>query len=125
MPDSPSPCVCFLSSHDDNTALTMDVAIVDPANKTVGHSRTACVGGSTCTSSMVSLSNPPLWSPDTAENQHTARITLATANGEVLDSASVRFGVRKFEIIGYHWKLNGAWLYLHGAQPDPCEPWPC
>lgn len=115
---SPSPYFCFLSSRESSTALTMDVAIVDPANKTVGHSHTACVGSSTCTSSLVSLINPPLWSPDTAENQHTARITLATASGEVLDSASVRFGVRKLEIIGYHWKLNGAWLYLHGAQPE-------
>jgi hypothetical protein len=118
-------------------ALSMDVTIVDPANNTVGHARTPCVvsdnwggpgGGSVCTSSDFNLQNPPLWSPATAMNQHTALIklvmttTTATAEEVLLDSTSVRFGVRKLEIIGYHWKLNGVWLYLHGYGDDSIYP---
>ena len=40
----------------------------------------------------------------------------------LLLQTTVKFGVRKLEVIGYHWKLNGKWLYLHGYGDDSIYP---
>ena len=30
--------------------------------------------------------------------------------------------IRKLETVGYHWKLNGKWLFLHGYGDDSIYP---
>eukprot|EP01047_Picozoa_sp_COSAG01_P081982 COSAG01_NODE_16569_length_1224_cov_12.170667_2_plen_98_part_00 len=40
----------------------------------------------------------------------------------MIDAVGVRFGLRRLEVVGYHWKLNGRWLYLHGYGDDSIYP---
>ena len=73
----------------------------------MGNSSVNCPDlGAACTGAEATLQSPPLWSPRTP-SQHTALIELIDAAGNVIDSVTVRFGVRKLEAVGYHWKLNG------------------
>jgi beta-galactosidase/beta-glucuronidase len=105
------------------TGFQMRVTLFDPLNKTVSAPQSVnCPDlGSACTGADATLFVPALWSPR-SPMQHTAKIELISAGGSVIDSVSVRFGVRQLEVIGYHWKLNGEWLYLHGYGDDSIYP---
>ena len=63
-----------------------------------------------------------LWSPDTP-TQYTVVISLFDTRGRVLDTQVVTIGLRKLERVGYHFKLNGGWLWLHGYGDDAIYPW--
>ena len=81
---------------DTNTRFSLDVA-------------TACSVPS------VRLASPALWSPR-SPIQYTAAVQLlAAATGAVLDEDSIVFGLRRLDVVNRsHWKLNGAYLFLHG-----------
>jgi len=127
----------------------MSVEYRDAANKSLGVEKADCPDlGPVCNVGNLALKNPPLWSPRTPQNQVmaavaaraaaaragaaradalslsqlTATITLLDSNKQLLDSKVVKFGLKKLEIVGYHWKLNGVWLYLHGYGDDSIYP---
>ena len=63
----------------------------------------------------VTVSSPQLWSPR-SPTLYTAVLSLTDGSARtVYDSTSVTFGLKRFEKDGYHWKLNGEYLYLHGV----------
>lgn len=111
------------------TAVALRVVFVDPNNKTVGQAHAACmtsqhssrsVAGSAgpidhCSVPDVMLSgSPPLWSTS-SPSQHTAFIELTSTDGTIVyDREIIPFGLRRLDVVGSHWKLNGRWLYLHG-----------
>eukprot|EP01046_Picozoa_sp_COSAG06_P022946 COSAG06_NODE_1803_length_8361_cov_28.682401_5_plen_127_part_00 len=57
--------------------------------------------GPFCSGAEATLTSPELWSPQNP-TQYTAVIELIDSGGAVLDSVSVKFGVRKLETIGAH-----------------------
>jgi hypothetical protein len=69
-----------------------------------------------CTVASTPFVTPQLWSPRSPQ-QYTAKIELmngANSGSTVLDTRLVKFGISRLDTVGYHWKLNGVWLYLHG-----------
>ena len=42
--------------------------------------------------------------------------------GIVYDRQAIPFGLRRLDVEGIHWKLNGRWLYLHGYGDDSIYP---
>lgn len=62
------------------------------------------------------IPNPKLWSP---KNPHlyTGRIQLYS-NGKVVDTKSIRFGMREFKVAGGKFLLNGKPIFLRGYGDD-------
>ena len=60
------------------------------------------------------------WSPE-HPNLYTARVDLVK-NGEVVHTRSERFGVRKFEVCGKEFRLNGKPFYVRGFGDDSVYP---
>lgn len=110
------------------TGFKLRVSYRDPANQPVaGHGGPAVITadcpdlGLYCSVPSIRIPDPQLWSPRTPQ-QYSATIELVGASGAVLDAQLIKFGLRKLELIGYHWKLNGVWLYLHGYGDDSIYP---
>ena len=85
---------------------------------------TAQIPLSTSTSSLrleVPLRNFRPWSPE-SPNLYTAKVELVSADGTVLETRYERFGVRKIEVAGSDFKLNGKPLYLRGFGDDAVYP---
>ena len=62
----------------------------------------------------VPLRNFRAWSPE-HPNLYTAEVELVSADGKVLQSRLERFGVRKLEVRGEDFFLNGKPFYMRGA----------
>jgi len=108
-----------IASATDETP-QLRVKVIDRSNATVVQTLGRCLNA-TCSTDNVRVASPALWSPPTPE-LYTAVLELVGQSGLVLDHMEVRFGFRKLDVIGYHWKLNGAWLYLHGYGDDSIYP---
>ena len=103
-------------------AVALRVVYVDPHNRTVGQAHTACTKAAHCSVPDVTLSHAPLWSPSSPA-QHTAFLELSSSDGSIVyDREVIQFGLRRLEVDGVHWKLNGRWLYLHGYGDDSIYP---
>ena len=61
------------------------------------------------------------WSPE-APNLYTARVELVSASGNVLQTRDERFGVRKIEVRGKDFYLNGKPFFLRGCGFHEIEP---
>lgn len=57
------------------------------------------------------------WSPE-HPNLYTARVELVSSDGKVLQARFERFGVRKFEVRGSDFYLNGKPIFLRGFGDD-------
>lgn len=107
--------------------LVLRASFLDGKNKTVGNASSSCEFGAagqavtSCSIPDIQVDSPALWSPRSPV-QYTALLELVTASGVVVDHQSVKFGIRRLDTIGYHWKLNGLSLYLHGYGDDSIYP---
>ena len=61
------------------------------------------------------------WSPE-HPNLYTATVELVSAAGEVLHMRRERFGVRKFEVVGKEFRLNGKPFFIRGFGDDHVYP---
>ena len=61
------------------------------------------------------------WSPE-SPNLYTAKVELVSADGKVVETRYERFGVRKIEVAGADFRLNGKPLYLRGFGDDAVYP---
>lgn len=61
------------------------------------------------------------WSPE-QPNLYTAKVELVSADGRVLQTRFERFGVRKFEVRGRDFYLNGHPFYVRGFGDDAVYP---
>ena len=103
------------------------VSYLDPVGAAVPSSAAgaqACTqGAATCHTADQEVQHPQLWDPAVPTKagvtaQYTARVELRGAGGVLLDVAEVRFGFKLLSVEGYHFKLNGRFLYLHGYGDD-------
>jgi beta-galactosidase/beta-glucuronidase len=94
---------------------------ISATNATVGQVHATCSSANVCNVSNIAVNAPQLWSPRSPV-LHIALVQLIDSTGAIYDSVSVRFGLKRFEIVGIHWKLNGEWLYLHGYGDDSIYP---
>lgn len=101
--------------------LTLHVTFTDTQNRTVKEVSGKCTK-TACDIPDVDFHAPELWSPDTPSNQYIATFNLVSESGKVVDRRSIKFGFRRLDVIGYHWKLNGKWLYLFGYGDDSIYP---
>eukprot|EP01052_Picozoa_sp_SAG31_P001085 SAG31_NODE_35_length_31836_cov_10.841352_4_plen_1036_part_00 len=90
-------------------------------NTTVGQVHASCSSANVCNVPNIAVNAPQLWSPRSPV-LHTALLQLVDSTGTIYDSVTLRFGLKRFEIVGIHWKLNGEWLYLHGYGDDSIYP---
>ena len=88
---------------------------------TVGQVHATCSSANVCNVPNIAVNAPQLWSPRSPV-LHTALLQLVDSTGTIYDSATVRVGLKRVEIIGIHWKLNGEWLYLYGYGDDSIHP---
>ena len=92
---------------------------------------TACAGGGTASTPVprargsvslaVTIPQAKLWIPGTRAaraNLYWAHCTLASADGSTLSTRSIRFGVKKIELVGSRIMFNGERLYLRGYGDD-------
>ena len=92
---------------------------------------TACAGGGTASTPVprargsvslaVTIPQAKLWIPGTRAaraNLYWAHCTLASADGSTLSTRSIRFGVKKIELVGSRIMFNGERLYLRGFGDD-------
>ena len=114
-----------LNQHANVETLSLRVEILAPDNSTSTHSAVVPCNDShsrSCSSGNIQLQAPALWSPR-SPMQYTAVIELLAGDGStIMDVVKVRFGIRHLEKVGYHWKLNNEWLYLHGYGEDGIYP---
>ena len=91
-------------------------------NATVGQSHATCTSSNVCSVPDITVASPQLWSPH-SPTLYTALLQLTDSSGAtVYDSVAVRFGIKRLEIVGYHFKLNNQFLYLHGYGDDSIYP---
>lgn len=64
----------------------------------------------------IALPDAPRWTPDTPEIL-TAKLVLS-AGGQMLDRCEVRFGLRRLEVAGPDFRLNGERFFLRGYGDD-------
>jgi len=102
------------------SGLSLRVALLDSHKKAVGQASAQCKAGS-CSTDNIKVTSPTLWSPSSPV-QYQAMLELVTASGKVVDQHVVTFGIRRLDVEGYHWKLNGDWLYLQGYGDDSVYP---
>lgn len=61
------------------------------------------------------------WSPE-CPNLYTAKVELVSASGTVLQTRCERFGVKKFEVVGREFRLNGRPFFVRGFGDDHIYP---
>ena len=112
-----------------SSAYSLSVAYFDPEGAPVpapqswprvGSMAAQPCNATTCQSTQVTVDDPALWDPSHTA-QFTARIVLQ-AGTTVLDVVEVKFGFKQLTIEGYHFKLNGRYLFLHGYGDDAIYP---
>ena len=104
--------------------VTLCVTYATAAGAMVGRSTAKCAAGAaTCSAPSAVVHHPTLWSPRSPV-QYTAAVRLLdTATNAVLDEDLITFGLRRLEVVNNsHWKLNGAYLFLHGYGDDSVYP---
>lgn len=72
----------------------------------------------------VAIPSAKLWAPSSNANcsLYVASVTLSTSDGRLLDSRSIRFGVKQMTMVGDRILLNGERLWLRGYGDDgQCE----
>jgi beta-galactosidase len=111
----------WLSERENDTALTLDCVVRRWRNGPTGAplaSRwlTLDRGSASPVSMALSLPGAPLWTPD-QPNLLILEIILRR-NGKVLDRRAVRFGLRRLEIRGKEFLLNGEKFFLRGYGDD-------
>jgi beta-galactosidase len=74
-----------------------------------------------CASAVVDMSGARLWSPD-QPNLYVAQVSLLGEQGNVIDEASVRFGLREISRKGKQVLLNGRPIFLRGGCDDQLYP---
>jgi len=65
----------------------------------------------------ITLRNFRPWSPE-SPNLYTAKVELVSADGTVLQTRYERFGVRKIEVVGKEFRLNGKPFFIRGFGDD-------
>jgi len=110
-----------VSAAFGDAGLELHAVFLNSTNGSVGEAQAHC-STMTCSTQDTTLKSPALWSPHSPV-QYAALIQLLDSSGKVVDDDLVRFGFKKIEIIDYHWKLNGEWLFLHGYGDDSIFPW--
>jgi beta-galactosidase/beta-glucuronidase len=101
--------------------LSLEVSYLDAQNRSVGNASSVQCTPPTCIGGLTTVQSPALWSPDSPA-LHTAVIILKGADGVVLDTRRVTFGLREITATGPHFKLNGVYLYLQGYGDDSVYP---
>jgi beta-galactosidase len=95
--------------------LKIAVEILDAARKIVSATE-AAVAGETEVVLAAHLAKAKLWTPKTP-HLYTARIRLRS-HGKVIDTQSVRFGMREFKVADGKFLLNGQPIFLRGYGDD-------
>ncbi len=68
------------------------------------------------------ISNPLLWWPRDYGAQHLYRLEISVLREEtIIDSASVRFGVRTIEMKNWKLHVNGRPIFCRGSNYAPCD----
>ncbi len=120
---SPELATLDIGTHVRNTGavdqlLHLHVEIFNDAG-TVGRGRRTHLrvpaGSSKLIATDLNLARPRLWAPD-APNLHEARVTLRDADDRILDTAVVRFGIRRIHFSrSGGFAINGRRLRLRGT----------
>ena len=97
----------------ENTNMALRATYKDAKGKLVGTCLTQCTSSLEVCGGSIRLDAVSVWSP-ASPFLYTVSLELIDASTTVIDTAEVSFGLRQLQIEGYHWKLNGLWLYLHG-----------
>ncbi len=117
----------------DNHLAEVYVEIEGKGKESSGNIVRATVEGETKESPLLSTPTPstytlkvPLrnfrpWSPE-SPNLYTAKVDLVSADGKVLQTRQERFGVRKFEVRGKEFYLNGRPFFFRGFGDDHVYP---
>lgn len=99
---------------DDDALLA--ARIVDQAGQTVARQSHAIASNTSQSTIRLSLPDAQTWSP---QNPHlyTAHLELS-AGGKILDTHTVRFGMREFQVKNKQFLLNGRPIFLRGYGDD-------
>lgn len=101
-------------------AIMLRQSYINTAGKLIAQNSVLCNSTLCGADSKVTVSGVQLWSPQ-SPTLYTAHLELIV-DGSTIDEAEVSFGFRRLDVIGYHWKFNGKWLYLHGYGDDSIYP---
>ncbi|KAK5044361.1 hypothetical protein LTR84_011311 [Exophiala bonariae] len=111
---------------------TVDVRLLDADGSEVG-STTATLSPLKATKTKLLLTSPRLWWPNGQGHPYlyTVKISLLGPDGDVLDSSSQRFGVRKIEIVQrpldnapgktFFFRVNGRDIFSQGGNWIPAD----
>lgn len=113
------------TSSSDNGNLIIQSALYDGGDRLVTELKSASFAinepGKRSVSLSAPVSNPKKWTSETPD-LYTLRIRLQRPNGVLVDSASVRIGFKKTEIIGEAFCLNGRPLKVNAMNSHMQHP---
>src|SRR6185436_14273511 len=96
--------------------LAVAAEILDASGASVVSVKEAIAGDATEAALAARIPKAKLWSPKTP-HLYTARVQLLS-DGAVIDTSSVRFGMREFKVAGGKFLLNGKPIFLRGYGED-------
>ncbi|GEM_PF-397386 len=103
-------------SGSDHQSMTVVAEIVDANGRAVAHSQGTAGSAGIETILEAQLPGAKLWSPKTP-HLYTAEVRLVS-DGNTIDTRTVRFGMREFQIVGGKFLLNGKPIFLRGYGDD-------
>jgi hypothetical protein len=101
---------------NDGKALELRADVVDAGGRVVASAQGRVAESTNTLTLRTQIPNPKLWSPQ-SPHLYSARVTISR-DETVMDSHSVRFGMREFKVADGKFLLNGKPIFLRGYGDD-------